>query len=337
MKRRATGLLVVMAIAFVLVTRLGHGRGWYGYLQAAVEASLVGGLADWFAVTALFRHPLGVPIPHTAVIPKRKDYFGEMLGEFVQENFLSPDVISERVRSAHLGTRAAEWLSDPNKAQIIAENAGDLLVGLADLVRDEDIHHLLGEELRRAAESVEIAPLAGRVLRVVTAEGRHEELFESIVQSLSTFLSDHREALYLRYQEETPWWLPEAVDIRIFDRMFEGVAKLLQEVQTDPHHELRIQFDQWINSLADRLQTSPELRERGEDLKQTILDHAELRDWSSSIWTDAKATLRTQVVDPESNFRRRLADAVCGAGKRLSTDAALSAKLDEKLEAVSAF
>jgi uncharacterized membrane-anchored protein YjiN (DUF445 family) len=333
MKRRATGLLVVMAIAFVLVTVITHGRGWTGYLQAGIEASLVGGLADWFAVTALFRHPLGVPIPHTAVIPNRKDYFGQMLGEFVQQNFLSPDVISERVRSAHLGARAAEWLSDPDKAQTIAENAGDLLVGLADLVRDEDVHQLLGEELRRAAESVPVAPLAGRVLRVVTAEGRHQELFESIVQSLSTFLSEHREALYLRYQEETPWWLPEAVDIRIFDRMFEGVTKLLQEVQTDPHHELRVQFDQWMDSLADRLQTSPELRERGENLKQTILDHAELRDWSSSIWTDAKATLRAQVADPQSNFRRRLADAVCAAGKRLSSDPALSGKLDEKLEA----
>src|SRR6266852_7722044 len=178
----ATAMLTGMGAVFV-ATRMVPEPGFLTLLiQASAEAGMVGGLADWFAVTALFRHPLGVPIPHTAIIPNNKDRIGRTLGSFVANNFLSPDVISERVRSAHLGARAAEWLSDPNKAQIIAENAGDLLVGLADLVRDEDIHHLLGEELRRAAESVEIAPLAGRVLRVVTAEGRHEELFESIVQ-----------------------------------------------------------------------------------------------------------------------------------------------------------
>jgi uncharacterized membrane-anchored protein YjiN (DUF445 family) len=333
MQRRATGLLVIMAVTFVAVTLLGHGRGWSGYLQAALEASLVGGLADWFAVTALFRHPLGVPIPHTAVIPKRKDYFGLMLGEFVQQNFLSPDVVADRVRSAHFGARVAEWLSEPDNAEAVAENAGDVLVGLADMVRDEDIHQLLAEELRRAAESIPVAPLAGRLLRMLTAEGRHQELFESIVQSLSTFLADNHDAIYDRYQRETPWWLPEAVDIRIFDRMYEGVVKLLQEVQTDPHHELRAQFDQWVGSLSDRLQTSPELLTRGEALKQSLLEHAELRDWSSSIWTEAKATLRSQVADPQSNLRRRLAEAVCAAGQRLSTDPVLAGKLDEKLEA----
>ena len=332
MKRRATGLLIVMAAGFLVVTVFGSAHGWSGYLQAGLEASLVGGLADWFAVTALFRHPLGVPVPHTAVIPKRKDYFGQMLGEFVQQNFLSPDVLTERVRAANLGIKAAGWLSDPEHASSVAKNVGDLLVGVADLVRDEDIHQLLSEELRRAAESIQIAPLAGRALAVITAEGRHQELLESLAQSLSTFLSDNRDALYLRYQQETPWWLPEAVDIRIFDRMFEGIAKMLQEVSTDPHHELRRQFDQWIQSLSERLQTSPELIARGESLKQSFLDHAELRDWSASIWADVKTTLRTQVVDPKSNLRRRLADAVCAAGQRLTNDPVLSEKLEEKIE-----
>src|ERR1700737_23223 len=119
MQRRATRLLGVMAVLVVAVTVWGHGRGWSGYLQATLEASLVGGLADWFAVTALFRHPLGLPIPHTAVIPERKEQFGRTLGEFVQENFLTPDVLSERIRSAHLALRVADWLADEGNAEVV--------------------------------------------------------------------------------------------------------------------------------------------------------------------------------------------------------------------------
>src|SRR5262245_32260370 len=142
-KRRATGLLLFMAVAFVAAVLFTDDEGPTGYLRAALEASLVGGLADWFAVTALFRHPMGVPIPHTAVIKERKDQFGETLGEFVQENFLSADAISERVRASNAVDRAASWLADPANALTVSAHAADLAVGLADLVKDEDVHSVL--------------------------------------------------------------------------------------------------------------------------------------------------------------------------------------------------
>src|SRR5438874_1720159 len=152
MKRRATGMLVVMTLFFLLITVFTSGTGVWGYLQAMAEASMVGGLADWFAVTALFRHPLNLPIPHTAVIVERKDEFGRTLGEFVQENFLSADVISERVRNARVVDRAAEWLSSPQNAGQLSGHAADLAVGLADLINDDDVHRLVEEELSRAVE-----------------------------------------------------------------------------------------------------------------------------------------------------------------------------------------
>src|SRR5947209_15941550 len=145
MKRRATGMLVVMTIFFLVITVFTDGTGVWGYLQALAEASMVGGLADWFAVTALFRHPLGVPIPHTAVIVERKDEFGRTLGEFVQENFLSAGVITERVHNARVVERAADWLSNGDNAAQLSGHAADLAVGLADLVNDEDVHRLVDE------------------------------------------------------------------------------------------------------------------------------------------------------------------------------------------------
>src|SRR5436305_13119468 len=152
MKRRATGFLLATTVFFLLITVFTDGTGVWGYLQAMAEASMVGGLADWFAVTALFRHPLGIPIPHTAVIVERKDEFGRTLGEFVQENFLSAGVITERVRNAHVVQRVAVYLSSPTSAAQLSGHAADLAVGLADLINDEDVHRLGDEELARAVE-----------------------------------------------------------------------------------------------------------------------------------------------------------------------------------------
>ena len=332
MKRRATGLLVVMTLFFVVVTVTTHGHGWWGYVQAMAEASMVGGLADWFAVTALFRHPLGIPIPHTAVIVERKDDFGKTLGEFVQQNFLSADVISERLHNARIVERAAQWLSDPANAEQLSGHVADLAVGLADVVNDEDVHRLVEEGLERAVQSLPVAPLAGRALEMMTAQNRHHELLDAIIRGLERFLDESREPLRARFAQEAPWWLPDAVDDRIFDRLFEGVCNLLRDVNVDPRHEVRVQFDTWVASLTERLETSPELQQRGEELKRELLEHPELRKWSSSLWGELKEALRTQAADPNSELRSRIAASVQAMGRRLCEDDALAAKTEEIVE-----
>src|SRR4051812_32876216 len=175
MKRRATALLVVTGVVLVVVHAVGHGRGAWGYAQATLEASMVGGVADWFAVTALFRRPLGLPIPHTAIIRERKDQFGETLGDFVEENFLTADAVLERVHNARVVDRAAVWIADPAHAQTLARQAAEVVVGLADAVRDDDVHEILASSLERGVEALPVAPLAGRALRAMTAEDRHQE------------------------------------------------------------------------------------------------------------------------------------------------------------------
>lgn len=332
MKRRATGMLVVMTAFFLVITVFTDGTGVWGYLQAMAEASMVGGLADWFAVTALFRHPLGIPIPHTAVIVERKDEFGRTLGEFVQENFLSAGVITERVRNAHVVQRAAEWLSKPDNATQLSGHAADLAVGLADLVNDEDVHRLVDEELSAAVERLPLASLAGRGLEMMTAENRHHELLDAILRGLERFLDDSRETLRARFAEEAPWWLPDAVDDRIFERLFDGVCRLLHDVNRDPNHEVRKQFDTWVTSLIDRLEHSPEMQERVDELKREVLEHPQLREWSGSLWGEVKQVLREQAAEPDSELRKRIADGVQALGRRLCDDGALREKAEQMIE-----
>jgi uncharacterized membrane-anchored protein YjiN (DUF445 family) len=332
MQRRATGLLAAVTVAFVVVALWAGDDGWAGYARAAAEGSMVGGLADWFAVTALFRHPLGLPIPHTAVIRERKEQFGATLGSFVQQNFLSPEVVGERLRASNIAGRAAAWLSTPANAAIVAGSLSDLLVTVTDGLHDDEVHELLDEELRRAVGAVPLSPLAGRALRMATTERRHQEVLDAFLRGLERYLDEHDQELRERLERQSPWWLPGAAQDRLFARVAEGVHELVHAVNTDPDHELRLVFDERVAVLVERLEHDPELRARGEQLKADLLAHPELRAWSSSLWADAKVALRTQAADPSSRLRSRLADAVVATGARLSSDAALRARAERAAE-----
>ena len=330
-RRRATALLAGVTVLFVAVTVAGAHGTFLGYVQAGAEASMVGGVADWFAVTALFRRPLGLPIPHTALIVERKDQFAATLGQFVQENFLNADVLAERIRSAGLVSRLAAWLADQANAAGFAGHAADLVVTAAEALRDEDVQRVLTAELTRAVDTVEVAPLAGRALRVVIAGGHHAELFNALVSGADRYLDDHYAELRDRFAGEAPRWMPEPVYRRVFDRLYDRLRERLVAMAADPDDETRQQFDRWIAGLPDRLETSPELRERGERLKREVLGSAGLRDWSSSLWQKAKDALRTQAADPESELRRRLADALVVAW-RLGSDPRLADGLERLVE-----
>ena len=331
-RRRASALLAAVTALFVAVTVAGAHGTLLGYVQAGAEASMVGGVADWFAVTALFRRPLGLPIPHTALIVERKDQFAVTLGQFVQENFLNADVLAERIRSARLVSRLAAWLADRANAARFAGHAANLVVTVAEALRDEDVQRVLTAELTRAIDAVEVAPLAGRALRVVIAGGHHTELFNTIVLGADRYLADHSEELRELFEAESPRWVPDAVYRRVFERLYNRLRQRLVAMAADPDDETRHQFEKWLAGLPDRLETSPELRERGERLKREVLGSAGLRDWSSSVWQKVKDTLRTQAADPESELRRRLADALVAAGQRLGSDPRLADGLERMVE-----
>jgi len=331
-RRRATALLAGSTVLFAVVTAIGAHGVLLGYVQAGAEASMVGGIADWFAVTALFRHPLGVPIPHTALIVERKDQFAATLGQFVQANFLSADVLTERIRSAHLVPRLAAWLASEANAERFAGYLADAAVAVAGTLRDEDVQRIIAAELTRAVDAVEVAPLAGRVLRVAIAEGHHGELFNTILSGADGYIGSHYEELRELFETERPRWVPEAVYRRAFDRLYIRLRQRLLAMAADPNDQARQQFEAWIAALPARLETDPELRARGERLKRDVLGSAALRDWSSPLWQQAKEGLRAQAADPGSELRRRLTEALAAAGQRLGSDRRLQQGLDRMIE-----
>jgi len=331
-RRRATALLGAVTVLFIAVTVAGAHGTFLGYVQAGAEASMVGAVADWFAVTALFRRPLGLPIPHTALIVERKDQFAATLGQFVQENFLNADVLTDRLRAVGLVPRLAAWLSEPANAARFAGYAADAVVTVAEALRDDDVQRTLTAELTRIVDSVEVAPLAGRALRVVIAEGQHAELFNAILAGADRYLADHSTELRELFEGEAPRWVPDAVYRRVFDRLYHRLRQRLTAMAADPDDPSRRQFDAWVAGLPDRLETDPDLRERGERIKRDVLRSEGLRDWSSSLWQKAKEALRAQAADPDSELRRRLTGLLVATGHRLGSDSRLQDGLERMVE-----
>ena len=331
-KRWATALLAGVSVVFVVAAVWGGDATWVDYVEATAAASMVGGLADWFAVTALFRHPLGLAIPHTAIVVERKDQFGATLAGFMRESFLTREVLVERVRAAGVVERLGGWLSKEENAARVAAEAADAAVAGADLLKDDDVHRALEDLVRDRIEAVELAPLAGRALRFFTAGGRHEEVLDAALQGLDRYLGAHGQELRKQLGSKSPWWLPGAVEDRIFDRLLEGARAVLQDMAVDRGHDLRRQFDARLRLLAAELETSVDLRERGERLKHDLLSQPQVREWVASLWADAKGQLRAQACDDHSPLRRRMVGGIIAAGRRLQDDRDLAATVQTAIE-----
>jgi len=331
-KRRATALLAAVSGVFFVAAVWGGGSTWVGYVEATAAASMVGGLADWFAVTALFRHPLGLPIPHTAIVVERKDQFGATLAAFIRESFLERDLRVERVRAAGVVARLGDWLAKEENAARVASEVADAAVAGADLLRDDDVHRALEEIVRDRVDAVPLAPLAGRALRFFTQGGRHQEVLDTALAGLERYLGAHGPELRAQLGARSPWWLPGAVEDRIFDRLLDGARTVLSEMAADRGHDLRRQLDARLRLLAAELETSVDLHERGERLKHEMLSQPQVREWVASLWADAKGQLRAQACDPRSQLRTRLVGGIMAGGRRLGDDPELAATVQTAIE-----
>ena len=294
MKRRATGLLALMTVVFVAARLLEPRYPWLGYVRATAEASMVGGVADWFAITALFRHPLSIPIPHTAIIPSRKDRIGRSLGNFVQNNFLSHEVLGAKLRAAALSRRAAEWLSRPENGQALARHAAGAVQGATTVVRDEDVHAFLDRTVIEPLASRPIAPVLAKGLELLTENDRHQQLLDRMLVGFTNLVGENEELIRRRIREESPWWVPDFVDEKLQDRIIAAIGRTLGEVGRDPSHPIRQQFDELLADWTLRLQESPEAISRAEVIKRQILDSPTSRDLSASLWEQLKRGLENQ-------------------------------------------
>ena len=337
MKRRATALLIGATVIFIVARFFESRHPWVGIIRATTEAAMVGGLADWFAVTALFRHPMGIPIPHTAIVPARKDRVGRTLGAFVQKNFLTRDVIANRLRSLDVATKLGEWLASPENVRQIAKHTASSLASAAQLVRDEDVESFIDRGVEERVHAVKAAPLLGRLLSVITADNRHQELLNEAIRLAANAVEDSRALIRLRVEEETPWWVPSAIDDKIYRKIVSAIERTLIEVRDDPEHPLRERFDGAIQDFIEKLNNSPTVAARIESLKEELLLSDTARRFSAGLWVRAKAALVRYAEKPDEVAPGTIERAINAFGDAVLTDAELLAKVDNFIVDVAMF
>jgi uncharacterized membrane-anchored protein YjiN (DUF445 family) len=328
MKRRASGLLVLAAAVFAVAAFYESRYPWLGYVRATAEASMVGGIADWFAVTALFRQPLGLPIPHTAIIPARKDRIGRTLGGFVQRNFLSRDVVAARLARLGAGELLARWVSRPENARLIARHVAAGLAGASNVLRDEEVRELIDRNLVGRVRAIRVAPILGNVLALLTEGNRHQELLDRAIILVARFVSENEELIRDRIRDESPWWVPERVDDKIHDKIVGGIERTLQDVSTDPGHPLRGRFDAALSEFIERLKTSPDVHARAEAIKAEVLEHPAVQEFSRSLWDDVKGRLVRYAERGDDEGPGAVERGLVSAGQAVLADPVLLAKVN---------
>jgi len=325
MRTLATSLLVLAAVVYAAT--LHHG-GFLGYVNAGAEASMVGAIADWFAVTALFRHPLGLPIPHTALIPKRKNEIGHSLEEFVGENFLAPEILRERIGVVQPALRTATWLSDPANARIVVDEVSTLAATALARVRDDHIEELVNEVLVPRFREEPIAPLLGGALEGALADNLQNGLVDLALVELHGWLLDHQATVTDVLGERAPWWVPPALREPATARIHVEIVRWVADIRDDPYHRARKAFDELLAELAQSLQHDPATQERAERLKDRLLEHPQVIATSISLWDAFRRALTTALRDEEGALRERLVQEATRFGRRLLDDAALRERLD---------
>jgi len=331
MRRVATGLLVVAGVIFLIARLLEVTYPWMGYVRATAEASLVGGIADWFAVTALFRRPMGLPIPHTAIIPTQKDRIGRILGGFVQNHFLARDVLSAKLRSMRLAERIARWMSDPVHAERLARHVA---VGVAQAVKnmpEGEVRELIRESAVARLQHMQLAPVLGNVLSAATKDDRHQQLLDEALVLVRVAVSKNRELIREKIREESPWWVPPVVDEVFHQRVIDGAERMIEEVYADRAHPLRRQFDAAFDNFVERLRHSPEMIARTEQWKDNLLEHPMVNEFAASLWDRTRRAAEKFSAEPKADILHPIERGIMGVGESMLANEARLAELDDFL------
>lgn len=331
MRSIATSLLILAALVFLWTLRLAPEASWVGYVRAASEAAMIGAIADWFAVTAIFKHPLGIPVPHTALIPRGKDAIGRGLGEFIQGNFLAPGEVAERIREAHPATRLGSWLSRPENAAAVSKQLATLTRTTVELLKDDEVQDSIEGIVASRVRSIPLAPLIGGTIDNVMAEGRHHVLVDGVLTAVGKAVVENREVLRTRLGQESPWWVPDTVDDAVFRRILEGIQSFIADLKANPDHELRRDLDVRAAALARQMRESPDTRRRVDELKEELLHHPEFRAWASGLWKHLKDDLVHALERPESAARQRIEKTIVDLAGRLTEDSDLQHTVDQWL------
>ena len=298
---------------------------------------MVGALADWFAVTALFRHPLGLPIPHTAIIPTRKDALGRNLGDFVGSNFLSEQVVRDKLARAGIAHRLGTWLDDDEHAERVTSELATAVRGAVQVLRDDDVQAVLEQAVVRKVLAQQWGPPLGRVLGQVFADGSHHRLVDLVCDRAYDWVRDNHETVLRVVSQRAPSWSPRFLDGVVADKIYTEVLSFAWAVKTDPDHHMRKAVDRFLVDFAHDLQHDPRTIDKAEQIKQQVLAHPEVQNVVASAWGTAKRMLLDAAEDPSSELRVRVRDGLRGLGRRLVGEPALRSKVDGWLEGAAVY
>ena len=326
MKNIALGLLVFMAVVFCFAFALQHEYPWLSYVRAAAEGGMVGALADWFAVTALFRHPMGIKIPHTAIIPNRKDEIGASLADFVETNFLSEEVVAQKLAKTQIAQKAGAWLARPEGARRVATEGAAALRGAMAVLKDDDIKDVIESMVRKHVLEPPWGPPIGRLAERIFAEGHHHSLVDLLVDRSTAWIRTNHETISGLVSDRSPSWVPGFLDGMVGDKVYTEVYKFARAVQDNPQHEVRLQLDNYLKELAQELQHDPAMIAKAEGIKAQVLGDPEVRELAGRTWETIKSALNGAVEDPNSALRLQFTSAVQEFGVRLTTDEELADK-----------
>lgn len=322
MKVVATGLLLVMAAIFFLSRAFEHQAPWLGDIKSFAEAALVGGLADWFAVTALFRHPLGLPIPHTAIIPRNKDRIGAALATFLKENFLIPSVVARRMRLLDVAGAAGRFLQTPaGEGTRIRAGASRLIADIFESLDDERLGGIVKSAISSRLRRSEISPLLGHALASAINDERHVPMLEAAIRWTARALDANEQLIRDMVRKKANWALKLAgIDSKLADAIIDGLRKLTAEMSTDPAHPVRIRIEEALVQLANDLQTRAETRERVESLKEQLLDNQSVSLWLDTLWQKGREAIVKAARNPDAVLAGKLGEILKSMGSTLERD-----------------
>lgn len=337
MKWRANVLFWLVTLIFVLAAIFEKQYAWLSFVRATAEAAMVGAVADWFAVTALFRYPLGIKIPHTAIIPRRKAVIAQNFGAFVQDNFLSEEVVAEKIRSMHVAHQVATWLSQPENSRLLAHHVGGGLKAAVEVVNDEDIQALIEHEFATRVRSAHFAPFAANTVALVVANGRNQELLSGALRLVSHLQKENEQIIQEMINQATPWYVPQPVNIAIYRRLDRALIETIETVQKDPDHPLHSKFSQIVDGFLSDLRTSPDVAAQEEILKEELLQHPMVQEFASSLWVNLKAALINSNSRAPSDVKAPVEQGLVKFGEALLADELLLQKIDRWLEEVGRY
>jgi uncharacterized membrane-anchored protein YjiN (DUF445 family) len=330
MRLVATGLLIAMACLFVVAHRFESSHAAIGFVRAFAEAALVGALADWFAVTALFRHPLGLPIPHTAIIQKNKDRIGASVAGFLEQNFMTHAVVSNELRQLDFVGAVSQWIAEEKNSTAVARQIVAGIPAALRLVDDDQVGRFIRARIDSGFRQIRVASLLADVLTLLLADRQHQELFDQLLTMVSSALQKNHAFIRQKIHEHSPRWMPRIVDDKFFIRLLEGLGSVIDDMR-EPESEWRARFQKAVEELVEKLRSSPEYEVRIATLVDAALAHPDFHGLIHRVWQDLRRRLLDDIAAPQSRVTMQIARAISALGVALESDPQVREKLNDWL------